>query len=480
MMNDLNLFKNNKMKLSIHFIACLVAAFLFSCDNKNPVVEQNLEVGVSRINITPEIGYPVHKIPSDGVLDSLEVKTIVFSQAGIQAALVLADLFYIPSDLSEIVRRMASEKTGIPISNICIAATHTHADPTCYEEIESYIKSLNSDKTLDQNDTRYAGQLINKLITSVTEAKAQIKPARLATGTVQIDGLSFNRRHLMKDGVVKMNGGFLNPNIIRAVGPTDPELGVVLISNEGEDKPFASFSSFAMQLATIGSTTKFSSGYPYFMEQKLKSHFGENHISIFGEGPCADVNHWDISKPGPQIGYEVITRPVGEKLAGRLLEEFQRFANTGASFAVRSKVIEVPLQMYSEMDLEWAKNYSDPQASSLIGARIRKILLLEKLRQKYGDMLPMEVQVFRIDNETAIIALPGQIFVELGLAIKKASPFKNNILITLANSHEDCIPLKKAYTEGSYEIVYSLVESGGGEMLSETALSLLNEIKKSK
>ncbi len=142
------------------------------------------------------------------------------------------------------------------------------------------------------------------------------------------------------------------------------------------------------------------------------------------------------------------------------------------------KVIQVPLQTYSEMDLEWAKNYVDTDGSGLVKARVRKILMLEELRLKYGDTLPLEVQVFRLNDETAIVALPGQIFVELGLALKENSPFRNTLILTLANSHEDCIPLRKAYTEGSYEIVYSLVESGGGEMLIETALTLLNEIKK--
>lgn len=45
-----------------------------------------------------------------------------------------------------------------------------------------------------------------------------------------------------------------------------------------------------------------------------------------------------------------------------------------------------------------------------------------------------------------------------------------------ANSHEDCIPIRKAFPEGSYEIIYSLVDSGGGEMMEETAISLLYEL----
>ncbi|HTN69156.1 MAG TPA: hypothetical protein VLZ33_06815 [Dysgonamonadaceae bacterium] len=266
-----------------------------------------MKVGVSKIDITPPIGYPVHKITSIGVLDPLEVKTIVLNQGETYAALVLADLFYVSSNLSTTVRKLASEKTGIPVSNICVAATHTHADPTCFQDVDDYVQKMNENKLTPQDEQGYAGLLINNLVQSVVNAKANLKSVSLKSGTVPVEGLSFNRRHLLKNGTVKMNGGFLNSDIIRTVGPVDPDLGIILFNDETTGNPYASLSTFAMQLATIGNTEKFSSGFPHFLEQKLQSEFGEDFVSIFGEGPCADVNHWDITKPGPQIGYEQMT-----------------------------------------------------------------------------------------------------------------------------------------------------------------------------
>lgn len=463
---------------SIFLFLVLLSGLVFNCTQIAPENKETMKAGISQVDITPPIGYPVHKKPSNGILDPLEVKTIVLNQGKTNAVLIIADLFYVPSTLSDVVRKLASEKTGIPTFNICLAATHTHADPTCYDEIEEHVEKINSGNLSEQDEQSYAGQLIHKLVQSVVEAQANLKPVSLKSGKVAVEELSFNRRHLMKDGTVKMNGGFLNPDIIRAVGPVDPDLGIILFNEEATGNPIISFTTFAMQLATIGDTEKFSSGFPHFLEKKLQNQFGEDFISVFGEGPCADVNHWDITKPGPQIGYEQMTKPVGEKLGASFLKTVPELRNHGEALAVGSKVIQVPLQTYSEMDLEWAKNYVDTDGSGLVKARVRKILMLEELRLKYGDTLPLEVQVFRLNDETAIVALPGQIFVELGLALKENSPFRNTLILTLANSHEDCIPLRKAYTEGSYEIVYSLVESGGGEMLIETALTLLNEIKK--
>jgi hypothetical protein len=77
----------------------------------------------------------------------------------------------------------------------------------------------------------------------------------------------------------------------------------------------------------------------------------------------------------------------------------------------------------------------------------------------------------------AIVALPSEVFVEFGLAIKAASPFKTTIVFELANDSLGYIPTKKAFGEGSYEVVNSRLQSGGGEQLVETAVRLLKELQ---
>lgn len=455
----------------------LALGLFFNCANATSENKENMKAGISKIDMTPPIGYPVHKRPSIGALDPLEIKTMVLNQGNANAALVFADLFYIPFNLSSTVRKLASEKTGIPVSNICIAATHTHADPSCFDEVDDYIQKMSENKLTQQDKDSYAGQLISKLVQSVVDAQANLKPVNLQSGIAKVEGLTFNRRHLLKNGIVVMNGGFQNPDILRAVGPIDPDFGIVLLNDKETNSPYASLSTFATQLGTIGDAVEFSSDFPHFIETTLQNEFGEEFISIFGEGACADVNHWDITKPGPQVGYEETTKPIGEKLGSIFLDAIPEFSKLEENLAVANKVVQVPLQTYSEMDLEWAKNFNNDSASFIVKTRVRRILLLEELRSKQGDTLPMEIQAFKLNNETVIVTFPGQMFVELNLDLKENSPFKNTHVITLANDQEDCLPTRKSYTEGSYEVIYSVIESGGGEMLVETALSLLDELK---
>lgn len=460
-----------------NYLIIFIFFLLFtSCQNvKND--NTSLKVGVTSIDITPPTGYPVHRVPSEGFFDPIKIKTLVLTQEKDEFAFVTADLFYIDYDLANIARKLASEKTGIPVSNICISATHTHADPSYADDFAVYFKKYNEGTLSADDENNYAARIIKEMARSVDEAKGNQKTVTMQTGVAKTSEIVFNRRHLMRDGSVIMNGGLLNPDIIRAVGPVDPDLSFVLFTDEN-NKPFASLTTFAMQTATIGGTKKFSGGYPHFIEMGLKNKFGDDFISLFAEGTCADVNHWDITKPGPQIGYEEVTKPIGEKLALTILNKLPEIQKGTPSLGVRSTIINVPLQMYSQMDLEWAKSYTGDPPNSIVRTRAKRILHLDELRNRFGENIPMEIQVIRLSDETAIVTLPGQVFVELGLALKKASPFQNTIIITLANNHEECIPLRKAYTEGSYEIIYSRVEAGAGEQIIETALSLLKELKK--
>ena len=90
--------------------------------------------------------------------------------------------------------------------------------------------------------------------------------------------------------------------------------------------------------------------------------------------------------------------------------------------------------------------------------------------------LEVEVQVIAFSDDVAIVSLPGEIFVELGLAIKKASPFKHTFIAELANGSIGYVPNREAYPQGNYEVVSARGEAGSGEMLVETALKLLEEV----
>jgi neutral ceramidase len=71
------------------------------------------------------------------------------------------------------------------------------------------------------------------------------------------------------------------------------------------------------------------------------------------------------------------------------------------------------------------------------------------------------------------VSAPGELFVELGLEIKRRSPFGQTMVLELANDSAGYLPARRAYEEGAYEPEASLFGPGVGEQIVEAALGLL-------
>jgi hypothetical protein len=148
------------------------------------------------------------------------------------------------------------------------------------------------------------------------------------------------------------------------------------------------------------------------------------------------------------------------------------------SLAVKSVKVRAPLQEFSESEIAEARRKMD-----LVGSRelpfleqVRACTIMDLQLQETREPL-FEVHAIRLSNDTAIVTLPGEVFVELGLAIKSASPFKTTLVIELANDDPAYIPTRKAFAEGSYEVVNSRVQPGGGELFVEAAIELLKGLQ---
>ena len=315
---------------------------------------------------------------------------------------------------------------------------------------------------------------------ALLQAKAAARPIELAAGIAKQTGLSFNRRFHMKDGKIVFNPGKLNPNIVRAAGPIDPDLGFVLFRDR-QRQAFAALTVFALHLDTTGGT-EYSADYPFYFERSTRAKLGDDFISIFGAGTCGDINHIDVSTNRLQKGGEESQR-IGKTLSETFFRALPELKTANKpSLAVRYTKVFAPLQEFSEEQIARAREriarIGSKELSFLEQVESYKILDLQEMRARFGRMLPMEVQAFRLDDDTTVVGLPGEVFVELGLAIKQSSPFRNTLVIELCNNDIGYVPTKKAFVEGSYEVVNSRVQSGGGEMLVEAAARLLKELKR--
>ncbi len=87
--------------------------------------------------------------------------------------------------------------------------------------------------------------------------------------------------------------------------------------------------------------------------------------------------------------------------------------------------------------------------------------------------LSVEMHVFPLDADTAIITLPGEVSVEPGLDLKDRPLFANTLVIELAHSDIHYVPTKRQYREGEYEPIDSRLVSASGDMMVDKALTML-------
>lgn len=434
--------------------------------------------GVAETDITPPIGYRMagyfYERISTGVHDPLKAKVVVLENGTNKAALVFCDLVEMTLPVSAPARKEASVKAGIPISNILICATHSHTGPL-FNDLRRDIFHAAALEKFGKDPTEpidYPQWLSERLVEVIVKANANLQAAQLKAGFAQQEGLAFNRRYLMKNGKVMWNPALMDTNIVKPAGPTDPAVPIVFIESveAKKAKPIGAITIFAMHADTTGGT-EFSADYPFYLQEELRKTYGRDFISMFGAGTCGNINHRNVAVDATQ---QKKTPQLGATLGQTVLAQVPKLIPIEhPSIAVRSEKIVVPLQEVTPEQVAAAQTTLKKLSHGKLPVEAFKIADLGRR----GKTWPMEVQVFRLGADTAIVGLPSEIFVEFGFAIKKASPFKNTFVISICNDRPNYIPTLEGFAQGGYEAINSRVKPGTGEKLVEIATKLLQELK---
>ncbi len=437
-----------------------------------------LQAGLAEVDITPPVGYPmagyhlVRPRVATAILDSLHAKALVLRQGEASAAIVVVDLVGMPATLTSRARQEAAARTGIPAANITIAATHTHTGPSA---------EAHPDNPID-----YPDLLVARLVEAITTADAGRRAAELgAGGAQQSPVISFQRRHLFKDGQVRTIGPTIRhlpeygpENVVRAAGPIDPQVGLLAVSDPGSTTPRGVLTVFALHLNTVGDTRLgepvISADYAHFLERELRRRYGPAFHSLFGAGTCGDINYVD----GTTTEKTRTSEEIGTLLSRTVVAAMPALRSIGEpALAVRSFRFDAPLRPFTPEQIAQARKDAEQyqDLGFLRRAEVSGILKVAAAKQR---TLPVEVQVFRLSRDLAIVTLPGEVFVEHGLAIKKASPFPTTLVIELANdSGPAYVPTRKAFGEGAYEVYSAFLAEGAGERMVDEATRLLRALR---
>jgi len=428
-----------------------------------------LRCGASETVITPELGsyIPGHYSARTAVgkKSDLFAHTLVLDDGKNIIALISLDIIGLSDRMTDNIRTRANELTGIPKGNIMVAATHNHTGGA----VDFPLYFVDADPAI-------SGMTAMKAADSVKMAFDRLAPAKLGFGSCEEYDIAFNRRFIMKDGTVRTNPGMKNPDLKENAGPQDPEVGVIRIDNE-DGSPLAIAVNFACHLDVAGGF-EFCADFPGEMRRVLRSTYGDIPV-IFFSGCCGDINHVDFWGKHPlERGTHYLK--MGRILAGDVIAVREKIITTDeVEVGAASEIVTGKRRQPTEEDVAWAKQYltEHPEfefKSEYIYAN-SYIDLYENpiLTQDY------EIQALKIGN-IGISAMPSETFVEIGLEIKKDSPFENNFTVELANGCIGYVATELAMIQkGGYETKlskYIYMDENAAKQHHDTAVKLLKKL----
>jgi hypothetical protein len=416
---------------------------LFSTRAEVPSV---LTAGAARMDITPDLrlsNWITHKSYGEK-LEPIFARALVLAQGSNRVACVSWELLYPMEGAVAEVRQRIQARTGIPAENILISATHNHSAPWSPVIGDPLTKAEQTVLDSFLHDPVYPAwkeSMLEQTVRAVQKADSARVPASLSISRAYAGDVIFNRRPRKPDGKVLGMANPANPFVLPQglrFGAVDPSL--TILSLRAGDRSLATVFNVPCHAVGVYPTYNGISGdWPGLLSATLEKQAGGE--ALFLQGCAGDM------VPAHR-GLEARTN-MASKLAPRIAD-----------------AVKV--------------SYSLPGTSILKTARGKVKLPLEETpsRDMGRDYLEREVQIITF-GDLAIVALPGEPFIGLAMAIQARSPFPHTIVAGYCNGYGTQyvgMPGEKAL--GGYEVEgRNLGKDSCGQLLVDTAVTMLDRAR---
>lgn len=439
-----------------------------------------LRVGYAKSDITPPFGCYMQGNPKTRIAlelaDPLHVRCVAFEQQELLIMLYF-DLVGMRQTLTEEIREYVASQLGCDRKHVFVSATHTHTGPNMHSGAFPIDKD-------------YQARLKFIAAQTAVNAKNDLKEAQMFFAKDKLPGLTFVRRYLMKDGSCRTNPGRHNPDIVRPMSEADDDIQLLKITRkDAGDIALVNFQCHADVVKTSMEVPAFSADYPGMVCKILEGAIPDLNC-VFCNGAAGDLNHLDVNCPewdsngGMEHGLHM-----GRTIAGKILSMYTKARPIESGPIVAAEeVVEIPLKRPTPEQLEEAKRitkayYVDHEVDKIPAKQgtmefitiIYEAAMLLNVAKESGSAT-MRVTAFRI-GDFSVVGMPGEPFCQIGMDIKAATPFKAQLICELTNGCQGYFPSREAFSVNGYEARTSSFQPCVAEVLTNTAISLLNNMK---
>ena len=422
------------MKKSIQFLV-LICSFLCVAESV-----AGLRGGVAKISLVPNsvIDVPMtgyargYEARSQGLHDSLFARIVVLEEAGMIVAIASVDLIGFNVDRDPGEGRLANLLQSMGIDHWFIVSTHTHGGPRVLDLGKPYVADRNW-----PSDQPYVDWVEDQIVKGVDRSLKSLEPiqAYMANGHIE---LGFNRRLVHEDGRVEMIWGRGRDFPKEKLGPIDPDVGVVRF-DRADGTPLALLYTYSCHAVVLGAANRLlTADYPGYSSRYIEREM-RGAPALFLQGAAGDID--------PLIDVQSRFEPAqsqGEALGAEVVR---------VARGEMERVTGEPLLRWKTEEVDF-KRFGD--AKRTVSARLSLLSL--------GD-------------RWAMLGMPGEPFVELGLDFKQWAPIDFPYVIGYTNGYAGYFPTEKAHEEGGYGANYGdtmHLSADSGEKMVALGLEWVN------
>ncbi len=393
--------------------------------------------------------------PFDGVHDDLYARALVLDDGRRSIAVLAVDSVGYDNAIlgpdrnftAELRSRIAS-RTGLAPEGVMLSATHSHSTP----EMLGLTPFRDTEGIQDWLEAH-----LETLASTVTEAWEKRTAVRAYAGATQVPGVARHRRILLKDGTLNRGGAL--PPLEEAAGiwAVDEALNVLYLEAL-TGRPHAVMVNFSAHPVVAMLLPPVSADYPGALTASVETRLNGT-TCLFVNGACGNVNSIRVTTNFDDVSW--IGRTLGAATLGEIdrLKKGPPLSSTDVAYDTERL----------ELDARPCPSLEDAEKAAARNPSYENRLAFRLARKLAEGPLQIEVQAMAL-GRLRWVALPGEVFVETGLAIKHAGAW---FVTGNANGWVGYFPIHSAYEEGGYEVVagpWSRVAPGSAERLEAVCI----------
>jgi len=431
---------------------------------------------------------------AEGIDMDLWTTALALSDGDTTVVVLDIDIQILTNDRADQTRQAVSRATGLPLQNIRASATHTHSGPTPYR---SWIeKGFEMVDPWFENLARWSAE-------AASEALGSLHPVEIRAGRGQCS-INANRRCITPAGERFLG---VNPD-----GACDHEVIVVRLDALSGDA-LAIISNYACHPTIMGPANRLiTPDYPGAAKRVVEEAVGGRCFFLQGsagdQGPVQgfQADPAVYRQLGKVLGHEISKVAIGLRSIPSSLK-FREVIPSGAplgmfdsefsflpSVPLRFSAFEinVPLRQglperdpaqqkleFWKTKLRSAREADDAAAITEATYMARRADIQLRMADDFGGKTSAGVRTHVISfGDIALVGCNIEPFCEIGMAIKRQSPFPVTLMSGYTNGRLAYMPTAEEWTRGGYEVENSPFGKDAAEVLIAEIVKMLREMRK--